>query len=110
MPWQAIGPDPANEKEDDLWQRPRGEHEAEVGLRSREIEDGERERDRRDAVAEEGDKPSEEQQPKLPLAKWPEPAQSGSGQGVEPSQPYQPTGSISALILARSRLWNWRRV
>ena len=44
-----------------------GEHEAEVGLRTGQVEHRERERDRRHRVAEEGDRPACEEQAELAL-------------------------------------------
>ena len=38
---QPIGQYPAREQEDDLWQGARGQHEAEIRLRARQVEDGE---------------------------------------------------------------------
>lgn len=69
MAWQAIGPDATDEQEDDLRAGSRGEHQTERSLRVGEVEDRERERDRRDRVAEEGDDPAEEQKPEVPLPK-----------------------------------------
>ena len=68
VPRQAVGPDAADEDEDDLRDRPRGEHEAEVALRAGHVQHRERERDRRHRVAEERHRPACEEQPELAVA------------------------------------------
>jgi hypothetical protein len=54
---QAVGPNSSDEQEQHLWNRPGRENEAEVGLRAGQVEDGERERDVRERVANERDRP-----------------------------------------------------
>ena len=68
VPRQPVGPDPADEQEHDQRDLARGEDQAEVGLRARQVEDGERERDRRDRAADEGDRPAGEEEAELALA------------------------------------------
>ena len=67
MPRQAVGPDPADEDEEDLRHDARGDDDPEVGRRPRQVEDCERERDRRERASEERDRPTPEEQSKLPL-------------------------------------------
>jgi hypothetical protein len=64
---QAVRPDAAREQEDDLWQRSGGEHVAEVGLRARDVQHGERDRGRGECVPDERDGAAEEEQPELAL-------------------------------------------
>src|SRR3712207_7635498 len=49
---QPVGPDPADEEEDHLWQRRGREDAAEVRSRPRQVDDRERERDRREGAPE----------------------------------------------------------
>jgi hypothetical protein len=72
---QPIGPDAAEQQEHDHRELPRCEHEPEVGLRSRQVEDCEGKPDRRDRTAEDRDGPAEEEQAELALGKWAEPVQ-----------------------------------
>jgi hypothetical protein len=64
---KAIGPDPADEKEEDERQRACREHEADVGLRSCDVQDGKDKCDGCDSIAERGRGAPEEQEQKLPL-------------------------------------------
>lgn len=65
--WQEpIGPDPAHEEKDNHRQRAGREHEADVGLRSRNVQGGEDERDRCDCIAETRRGAPEKEEPKLP--------------------------------------------
>ena len=66
--WEPVGPDPADEQEQDLRDRARREDEAEVGLRAGQVENGERERDVRERAADDRRRPPEEQEPEAPLA------------------------------------------
>ena len=59
---------PPTEDEDDLRDRPGGQHEPEVALRAGHVQHGERERDVRHRVAEERHRPAREQQPELAVA------------------------------------------
>jgi len=65
---EAVGPDPADQHEDHERDGLRGEDIPEVRLRSGQVEDGERERDDRERVAGDRDRPAEEEKPELPLA------------------------------------------
>ena len=65
---QPVGPDPADEDEEDLRDEPGGDDEAEVGRRAGQVEDGEGERDRRERAPEERGHSPQEEQAKLPLA------------------------------------------
>ena len=67
---QPVGPDAADQDEDDLREPGRRQDEAEVGRRAVEVvEDGERERDRCDRAAEVATRPTGEEKPELALAK-----------------------------------------
>ena len=68
VPREPVGPDSSDEQEDHLRQRARRQDEAEVGLRAGQVEDGERERDGRERVADERRRPAEEQEPEAALA------------------------------------------
>jgi hypothetical protein len=57
---EPVGPDAADEEEQHLRQRARREDEAEVRLRAGQVEDGERERDGCERVADERGRPAEE--------------------------------------------------
>jgi hypothetical protein len=65
VPRQPVGPDAADQQEDELRNGTGGEHEAEVGLRPRQVDHREGERDRRHRVPEEGDRPACEEQAEL---------------------------------------------
>jgi hypothetical protein len=65
---RRSGPDPADEQEEHLRDRSRGENEAEVGLRAGQVKDGERERDVRERVADERDRAAEEERRN---SRWP---------------------------------------
>src|SRR5438034_2505033 len=71
MTRQAVGPDPADEQEEHLRDRSRGENETEVGFRAGQVENGERERDVRERVADERGRPAEEEESELALAERP---------------------------------------
>ena len=68
MARQAVGPDAADEQEQHLRDRPRSENEAEVGLRAGQVENGERECDVRERIADEGGRAAEEEESELALA------------------------------------------
>jgi hypothetical protein len=68
VPREPVRPDASHEQEEHLRQGARREDEAEVGLRAGQVEDGERQRDGRERVADERRRPAEEQQPKASLA------------------------------------------
>ena len=71
----AVGPDAADEDEEDLRQPDPGEHDAERGGRAVQVvEHRERERDRRECAAEQRRGAAEEEQPELLLAERAEPA------------------------------------
>ncbi len=63
---------PPISRKHELRRRSSGQHEPEVGLRAGQVEDGERQRDRRHRVPEEGHGPPGEQQPELALGERPE--------------------------------------
>ena len=107
---QAVGPDAADQEKEDVGEGPRREHQPQVGLRTRQLEDGERKRDRRHAAAEERDDAPEEQQAELPLTQRRERVQPRGGQCVEPSQPYQPSSSMYADTRFALRFLNSSRV
>ena len=65
---QAVGPDAADEQEDDQRDLACGEDQAEVGLRARQLEDGERQRDRRDRAADQRDRAAGEEEAELALS------------------------------------------
>jgi hypothetical protein len=67
MARQAVGPDPAHEQEEHLWDRPGRENEAEIGFRAGQVEDGERKRDVRERVADERGRSAEEEESELAL-------------------------------------------
>jgi hypothetical protein len=75
---QAVGPDPADQEEDDLGCRACREDVSQVGLRAGQMEDCECERDRSHRIAEEGHGPPEEEQAELALDEWPEAGQVAS--------------------------------
>ena len=83
MAREPVGPDPADEQEDHLRDRARREDEAEVGLRAGQVEDGERERDVRERVADERGRSAEEEEPELALAQR---------AGAEAFESMEPTG------------------
>jgi hypothetical protein len=64
---QAVREDPAEEDQAELWRPVRRQHETEVALRVRQVEDAERERDRRDRRPEQRDELPGEEQPELAL-------------------------------------------
>jgi hypothetical protein len=68
MARQPVGPDAADEQEHHLRHRARGEDEAEVGLRARQLEDSEGERDVRECIADERRRPAEEEEPEAALS------------------------------------------
>ena len=68
MAWEPVGPDAAEEQERDLRALARREHVAEVGLRVRQLEHGEGERDGRHRVPEERGDPCGEEEAELALA------------------------------------------
>ena len=69
VPRQPVGPDPADEQEDDLRDhRARRGRARGRGRRAGQVEHGERERDRRDRAAEERDGAAEEEEAEVALA------------------------------------------
>jgi hypothetical protein len=68
VPRQSIGPDAADEQEEELRERARRQHEAEVRLRTCDVEDGERERDRGHRAAEDRRRAAGEEKPELAVA------------------------------------------
>ena len=89
-------------------QRARGEDEAEVGLRSGQVENGEGERDRRDRVAEDRDRAPGEEEAELALGERAEAPRRVSPRHEVPlsPQPCQRSGCIQTLTRARSRVRN----
>ena len=73
--WDAVGPDAADEDEDDLREPDPRQDEPERGRRAVEVvQHRERERDRRERAAEQGGGAAEKEQPELLLVKRSEPA------------------------------------
>jgi hypothetical protein len=68
VPRQPVGPDAANEQEEELRKRPRREHETEIRLRTGDVENGECERDRRHRATEDRRCAAGEEQPELAVA------------------------------------------
>ena len=96
VPRQPVGPDSADEDEEDLRDEARSDDEADVRRRPGQVEDGECDRDGRERAPEERDRPPEEEQPELPLAERrqrgaehrPKPTRAvGSGFSLTPSAP-----------------------
>jgi hypothetical protein len=69
---EPVGEDAAEEHEQELRHPGRCQDETEVGLRAGQVEDGERERDRRDRRPQQGDELAGEEKPKLALGERPE--------------------------------------
>ncbi len=68
VPRQPVGPDSADQEEDHLRHRPRGQDEAQVRLRAGELQDGEREGDVCERAADERRRPAQPEEPELALA------------------------------------------